>query len=43
MIMNASVKTIYGSYPPAQRKALLNLRDLVLETAKQTDGVGEIE
>lgn len=37
------VEAIFKSYPPAARRLLRSLRALILETAKQTAGVGRIE
>lgn len=43
MKLPASVAPTYDSYDAGRKSALLKLRDLVLETAVRTDGVGEIE
>ncbi len=40
---NAAVEQAFAAYPPAMRKRLLALRDLIFETAAATAGVGEIE
>lgn len=37
------VAATFDSYPPKFRHKLLALRDLILETARSTQGVGEIE
>lgn len=42
-IRNAAVARIYAAYPPHVRRKLLALRQLVLDTAAATPGVGEIE
>lgn len=42
-IDNADVAAVFDSYPPKFRRKLLALRKLILETAKATEGVGEIE
>ncbi|WP_395714634.1 DUF1801 domain-containing protein [Reyranella sp.] len=39
---DARVAAIFETYPPAVRKRLATLRALVLETARQTDGVGRL-
>ena len=40
---NAEVEAVFRSYPNAVRKKLLVLRQLIFETARATDGVGELE
>ena len=40
---NPEVKAVYDAYPASQRKALLHLRELVLKTAYEMTGAGEIE
>jgi hypothetical protein len=42
-IENEAVAARFASYPPAVRKKLLALRELVLRTAKSLPEVGEIE
>jgi len=42
-IPNADVAQVFAAYPPALRRKLLALRQLVLETAAATPGVGDIE
>ena len=42
-IRNAEVAAVLRSYPPRCRRKLLQIRELILETAAQTEGVGEIE
>ncbi len=37
------VAAIFADYPAGVRKKLLELRQLIFETARSTDGVGEIE
>lgn len=37
------VAAVLDSYPPALRKRLSELRQLILKTAQATEGVGEIE
>jgi len=39
----AAVARAYDAREPAMRAALMDLRDLVLETAARTEGAGEIE
>lgn len=41
--MDPKVAAVFEAYPEPARAALLRLRDLVFETARQTDGVGELE
>ncbi len=38
-----AVQAVFDNYPPALRKKLLALRQLILDTAATTQGVGEIE
>ena len=38
-----AVQAVFDSYPPALRKKLLALRQLILHTAASTQGVGELE
>ena len=40
---NAEAAAVFAAYPPEFRRKLLDLRRLVFEVAKATDGVGEIE
>lgn len=40
---HGAVQAVFDSYPPALRKKLLMLRQLILDTAASTQGVGEIE
>jgi TfoX C-terminal domain len=40
---SAAVQAVFDSYPPALRKKLLALRQLILDTAASTEGVGEID
>ena len=42
-IPNADVARTFASYPPQLRRKLLALRELILDTAAATPGVGEIE
>ncbi|AMO99342.1 hypothetical protein CAter282_1457 [Collimonas arenae] len=42
-IKNANVAKIFDGYPPRVRRKLLVLRQLILDTAAGTAGVGEIE
>src|SRR5205085_5192275 len=37
-----AVKAVFDAYPTALRKKLLALRRLILETAAETEGVGEL-
>ncbi len=37
------VAAIFAAYPPATRKKLLALRQLIFDVAANTDGVGELE
>lgn len=41
--MPEAVAAVFASYPPVLRERLLALRELVLETAARTRGVGAIE
>ena len=41
-IADSDVRTVFETYPPALRAALLDLRQLILETAAATPGVGAI-
>lgn len=38
-----AVRAVFDSYPPAVQSKLLALRQLILETARVTEGVGRIE
>jgi Domain of unknown function (DU1801) len=38
-----SVQAVFDSYPPPLRKKLLTLRQLILDTAAATEGVGALE
>ncbi len=40
---NPAVERIFTAYPPAARKRLLRLRELIFDTAASTEGVGELE
>jgi hypothetical protein len=40
---NPSVERAFAAYPPGIRKRLLGLRELILRTAAETEGVGELE
>ena len=40
---NSDVERVFKGYPPLVRKHLLGLRELILETAQRTPGVGAIE
>jgi hypothetical protein len=42
-IQNAAVAAVFEGYPDAVRARLLELRQLILETAAETEGVGRIE
>jgi Domain of unknown function (DU1801) len=42
-ITHPAVQAVFDSYPPALRKKLLALRQLILDTAASTEGVGEID
>lgn len=42
-IVNSDVKAVFNSHPAPVREGLLELRQLVLETAEDTEGVGAIE
>lgn len=41
-ITHAGVQAVFDSYPPALRKQLLALRQLIIDTAHATDGVGSV-
>jgi len=38
-----AVAAVFEAYPPRVKARLLRLRDLILETAAETDGVGALE
>jgi len=38
-----TVAAVFAAYPPALKTKLLRLRDLIFETAAETEGVGAIE
>lgn len=40
---NPAVQAVFDAYPSALRTKLLNLRQLILDTAANTEGVGELE
>jgi hypothetical protein len=42
-LVNPAVQTVFDSYPPALHKKLLALRQLILDTAAATSGVGALE
>jgi hypothetical protein len=42
-IQNQDVAAVFRKYPPSMRKKLMYLRELVLEAASESDGVGEVE
>jgi hypothetical protein len=42
-ILSPTVQAVFDSYPPALGKKLLALRQLILDTAATTDGVGTLE
>ncbi len=42
-IRNPQVAEVFDRYPPKFRRKLLALRELILETAAATEGVGELE
>ncbi|QTN21481.1 DUF1801 domain-containing protein [Rhizobacter sp. AJA081-3] len=42
-ITNLAVAKAFDTYPPAMRRKLLALRELILQTAASTQGVGEID
>ena len=42
-ITDPNVAKAFAVFPEAERMGLLKLRDLILEIAAETDGVGEIE
>lgn len=41
--VNSSVENVYNDYAPDQKKALLELRELVFETANELQKVEEVE
>jgi hypothetical protein len=41
-IADPAVQAVFDSYPPALRKKLLTLRQLILDTATSTEGVGTL-
>ena len=40
--MEPAVRAVFDAYPPAMRNALLDLRRVILETAEETLGDGEV-
>lgn len=42
-IQSSKVKAVFDGFAPDVRARLLELRDLILSTARATEGVGEIE
>ena len=40
---NAAVAQAFAAYPPAMRRKLLALRELIFKTAASTKGVGKLE
>ena len=42
-IENSEVAEVFGNYPEPVRNKLLQLRQLVLDTASETEGVAEVE
>jgi hypothetical protein len=42
-IANAAVQAVFDSYPPKLRSKLLALRQLIIDTAASTTGVGALE
>lgn len=42
-IKSSDVAAVFEAYPPAIRSKMMALRDLILETAANTDGVGDLE
>lgn len=42
-IENAEVAAVFGKYPERMREKLMFLRQLIIETAATTEGVGELE
>lgn len=42
-IENVAVAQAFAAYPPAMRRKLLALRELIYKTAAATEGVGELE
>ncbi|MBT8203234.1 MAG: DUF1801 domain-containing protein [Acidimicrobiia bacterium] len=43
MFADAAVEAAFASYPPPIRSQLLNLRQLIIDTAEGIDGVGPLE
>ena len=43
IIKNAATEDKYNSYPPEVRGKLLHLRKLIIETARDTEGIHQIE
>ncbi|OMH38075.1 DUF1801 domain-containing protein [Motiliproteus sp. MSK22-1] len=41
--INPEVASVFNSYPPPVKEALLTLRKLIFETASSTTGVGQLE
>jgi hypothetical protein len=40
---NPEVEVVFGNYPAAVREKLLGLRDLIVETARELEGVSTLE
>ena len=40
---DAAVKAVFDGYPEPIRSKLMALRSMIFETARRTDGVGDIE
>ncbi|MCG8592160.1 MAG: DUF1801 domain-containing protein, partial [Proteobacteria bacterium] len=42
-VRNPQVAAVFKTYPPQCRRKLLQIRALILDTARDTEGVGKIE
>ena len=40
---NPEVELVFNNYPDSVRKKMLNLRELIIETAKEIDGITKLE
>ncbi|MDQ0193270.1 hypothetical protein [Paenibacillus wynnii] len=42
-ISNPGVAAVFDGYPPTLRRRLMQLRQLIFDTAEEIDGVGKLE
>ena len=43
IILNPGVAAVFDGYPPALRRRLMQLRQLIFDTAEEIEGVGKLE